>query len=171
MNEDLKPLYDIESNWELIGGQKGIQVFEHKEYHHLLRLINYKEQTITFTDRLRLSPERIIDINKSLDFKRKAKLQLLAYRVLDAEKPVTMPYIPEKLKVYVEDLDSYVGILYFMDSDEKKTVKPIKRYFFEDVENRMMFTEVSQDEYINFKMKEEITNADNGSNKAGNSKP
>lgn len=169
MNEDLHPLYDIESDWNLIGGQEGMHVFAHKDYKDLLRVIDYKEQKILFTDRLRIQPDRIIDINKALPFKRKAELQLLLVRVMDAEKPVTMPYVPEKLKVYIEDLDSYVGVLYFMDSDEKKTVKPIKRYWKKDDNNRFIYKEVSQDEYLDFKFKEEIINVNNGSDKADNS--
>ena len=41
MNEDLRPLYDIESSWEIIEGQAGIQVFAHKEYKDLLRIIDF----------------------------------------------------------------------------------------------------------------------------------
>ena len=91
----------------------------------------------------------------------------LIIRVIDAEKPIKMPYVPEELKVYIEDLGEYVGVLYYMDSDEKKSVIPIKRYWKHDT--GLIFKEVSQDEYVKVRMKEEIINANNGSDKADNS--
>lgn len=169
MNEDLHPLYDIESNWIYSRGEDNIQVFEHKEYKQLLRVINFKDESIIFTDRMRVTPARVIDINKGklLTLKRKAELMTLIIRVIDAEKPIKMPYVPEELKVYIEDLGEYVGVLYYMDSDEKKTVIPIKRYWKHDT--GLIFKEVSQDEYVKVRMKEEFTNVNNGSDKADNS--
>ena len=34
MNEDLRPLYDIESSWEIIEGQAGIQALLFEKYDH-----------------------------------------------------------------------------------------------------------------------------------------
>ncbi len=155
MNEDNHPLYDIESNWQYKEGYESIQVFEHKEYKDLLRVIDFGKQTIHFTDRKRIIPEKIIDINKALPHVRKIRLMTLLLRVIDAEKPIKMPYIPEKLKVYIEDLGKCVGILYYMDSDKEKSIIPIKRYFKSD-EGNLLFTEVSFDMYNTFKEKQEV---------------
>lgn len=157
MNEDKHPLYDIESNWQYKEGSKGIQVFEHKEYKDLLRVIDFEKQTIHFTDRKRIVPEKILDINKNLPLLRKIRLMMLLLRVIDAEKPIKMPYIPEQLKVYVEDSGEYVAILYYMDSDEEKSLIPIKRYFKLDGYTPM---EINFDMYNAFKEEQEDENND-----------
>ena len=70
---------------------------------------------------------------------------------MDAEKPITMPYVPEKIKVYIEDLGDILGVLYYMDSDPDKTLVPIKRYF--KMEKFQKPEEISFDEYNALKEK------------------
>lgn len=156
MNEDLKPCLDIESEWEIspeYGTRPGFQIFQHKMHKDLLRVINYKEQTVHFTDRHRVKLSSVIDINKKIEPIRKANLATFLNRVIDAEKPITMPYVPEKIKVYIEDLGDILGVLYYMDSDPDKTLIPIKRYF--KMEHFQKPEEISFDEYNTLKEKME----------------
>lgn len=132
LNEDLKPCLDIESEWEIssvYATRPGVQVFSHKIHKDLLRIVDFKNQEIHFTDRHRVQLSGVIDINKKIEQIRKANLAAFLNRILDAEKPIAMPYIPEKIKVYIEDLGDILGVLYYMDSDPEKTLVPIKRYF------------------------------------------
>lgn len=156
MNEDLKPCLDIESEWEIspeYGNRPGIQIFNHKMHKDLLRIVDFKNQEIHFTDRHRVQLSGVIDINKKIEQIRKANLARFLIRIIDAEKPITMPYTPEKIKVYIEDLGDILGVLYYMDSDPEKTLVPIKRYFkmkyFQTPE------EISFDEYNTLKEKME----------------
>ena len=172
MNEDMHPLYDIESYWQLTSGGPKFQVFEHKEYRDLIRCIDFEHKIIFFSDRKRIEPGKIIDINRNLPEIRKIRIMPLISRVMDAEKIIEMPYLPEKLKVYIEDMDEFIGILYYMDSDEKKTIKPIKRFFkAREGSNFLNYDECSFDEYNHYKfMKGDWKNADTGSDKTTNSK-
>lgn len=136
MNEDLKPCLDLESLWELSPDYPRsirMQVFKHKDYKNLLRIIDFKEQVIIFRDTKRVKLQGVIDINKKLHNLRRANLAFFLNRIMDAEKPITMPYVPENIKVYIEDIDKegeeILGVLYYMDSDPEKTIVPIKRYF------------------------------------------
>lgn len=132
MNEDLKPCLDIESEWELapeFGSRPGVQIYQHKMHKDLFRVIDYGNKAFFFTDRHRIQLNGVIDINKKIEPIRKANLARFLIRILDAEKPITMPYVPEKIKVYIEDLGDILGVLYYMDSDPEKTIVPIKRYF------------------------------------------
>ncbi len=149
MNEDLKPLYDIESNWEIVNGTDHIQVFEHKEYRDLVRVIDFRNQTIHFVDRKRIVPGNVIDIDRALPELRKVRLMTQISRVIDAEKPIKMPYIPEKLKVYIDDLGEYLGILYYMDYKPDKHLVQVKRYFKVTYVDKMglLFKEVPFEEF------------------------
>lgn len=156
MNEDLKPCLDIESEWEVsseYGTRPGIQIFQHKIHKDLLRVIDYKEQTVHFTDRHRVKLSGVIDINKKIEPIRKLSIVSFLIRIIDAEKPITMPYVPEKIKVYIEDLGDILGVLYYMDSDPEKTLVPIKRYF--KMEHFQKPEEISFDEYNTLKEKME----------------
>ncbi len=138
LNEDLKPCLDIESEWEHWPRfaddespitRENVHVFSHKRYDALLRVIDFNTHTIHFTDRKRITVQNVIDINKKIEPIRKIMLTSFLIRIIDAEKPITMPYVPEKIKVYIEDLGDILGVLYYMDSDPEKTLVPIKRYF------------------------------------------
>lgn len=159
MNEDLKPCLDIESEWELapeFGSRPGVQIYQHKMHKDLLRVIDYGNKTFFFTDRHRVPLNGVIDINKKIELIRKANLARFLTRILDAEKPITMPYVPEKIKVYIEDLGDILGVLYYMDSDPEKTLVPIKRYF--KMEHFQKPEEISFDEYNTLKEKMESEN-------------
>lgn len=161
MNEDLKPLYDIESNWEIVDGTDRIHIYEHKEYRDLVRVIDFKNETIHFVDRKRIRPKNVIDIDRALPELRKVRLMTQISRVMDAEKPVKMPYIPEKLKVYIEDFGEYFGILYYMDNNPEKHLVQVKRYFKVTDSNKqgLLFKEVPFEEF--YRYGEERNNADN----------
>ena len=153
MNEDLKPLYDIESNWEIVDGTTDrIHIYEHKEYRDLVRVIDFRNQTIHFVDRKRIVPGNVIDIDQKLPELRKVRLMTQISRVMDAEKPVKMPYIPEKLKVYIEDFGEYLGILYYMDNNPEKHLVQVKRYFKVTDSNKqgLLFKEVPFDEFYKY---------------------
>ena len=152
MNEDLKPLYDIESNWEIVDGTDRIHIYEHKEYRDLVRVVDFKNETIHFVDRKRIVPGNVIDIDQKLPELRKARLMTQISRVMDAEKPIKMPYLPEKLKVYIEDLGEYFGILYYMDYKPDKHLVQVKRYFKVTDADKMglLFKEVPFDEFYKY---------------------
>lgn len=162
MSEDDKPLYDIESYWEQTSGMVGVPVlfYEHSEYRDLKRIVDLRNQKVFFTDRKRVPTSNIIDINKAIPEIRKARIVTQAIRVLDAEKPISMPYVPEKIKVYVEDLGEYLGILYYMDTDDEKSLVPIKRFFRS--ESKTTFIEVPFDEYHKYKEEHENVDSDAG---------
>ena len=155
MNEDLRPLYDIKSNWRLIEEQRGVQVYSHTEYSVLLRVIDFNNKMIHFTDRKRIEPGKVLDINKPLTIMDRGRLIIPIIKVMDAEKPIVMPYVPEKLKVYIEDFLDIFAILYYMDSDEEKSIIPVKRYF---KRKNSSYEEISFEEYN--KMKEEKESVD-----------
>ena len=152
MNEDLKPLYDIESCWEIVRSVDHIDVFEHKDYRDLVRVIDFNNQTIHFVDRKRIHPVGIIDINKKLPALRKVRIMTLISRVINAEKPISLPYSPEKLKVYIEDKGKYLGILYYMDYEPEKHLVQVKRYFkvTDSDKKGLLFEEVPFDEYYKY---------------------
>ena len=156
MSEDDKPLYDIESYWELIYTGKDIFVHKHKQYDQLHRVLYFDKQEVRFVDKQRVPTKNIIDINKAIPEIRKSELIPLILGTIDAAKPISMPYAPEKLKVYIEDLTEYVGILYYMDSDEDKSIVPIKRFFKFD--SRSLYQEVPFDEYQKYKEEHEDVN-------------
>lgn len=70
MNEDLKPVYDFEADWECTnppkrgGKAQSVIIFENKIHKSLYRIIDVANQTITFSDVERVS--RIKDIDKVL---------------------------------------------------------------------------------------------------------
>ena len=133
MNEDLKPCLDIETEWKLSSeygvSRSDVKIYQHKMHNDLVRVIDYGNKAFFFTDRHRVPLNGVIDINKKIEPIRKANLARFLTRVIDAEKPIEMPYVPEKIKVYIEDLGDILGVLYYMDSDPEKTIVPIKRYF------------------------------------------
>ena len=166
MNEDLKPLYDIESNWDIVDGTDRIHIYEHKEYRDLVRVVDFKNETIHFVDRRRIVPGNVIDIDQKLPELRKVRLMTQISRVMDAEKPIKLPYIPEKLKVYIEDKGEYLGILYYMDFYPEKHIVEVKRYFkVTDSDNKgLSFKEVPFDEYYKYQEddNEQTTNESSG---------
>ena len=159
MNEDLKPLYDIESLWEVRFNVPGVMVkYEHKEYTALTRLVDFKNHRYLFSDFSRVEPENIIDINKNIGMTRKAELQEMALRLINTVKPITMPYLPEKMKVYVEDLGDYVGFLYFRSDREPEDMIPVKKFFKVVRDPVINFFPVTWSEFNSYK--EELENVD-----------
>lgn len=157
MNEDLKPCLDIESLWELSPDYPRtvrMQIFKHKDYKNLLRIVDFKEQVIIFRDTHRVKIQGVIDINKKLHNLRRANLANFLNRIMDAEKPISMPYVPENIKVYIEDIEKgheeILGVLYYMDSDPEKTIVPIKRYF-ERNDRSFKYEEIPFDKYQEMK--------------------
>ena len=64
MNEDLKPCYDIESCWKVVaeGCSSDRQVYRHSDYEDLFRIVDFRNQSITFNDTMRVPPTNVIDI-------------------------------------------------------------------------------------------------------------
>ena len=130
MNEDLKPCYDIASDWELFPIQTpDVQLCQHKDYPELVRIIDFKKQTVTFKDINRTTPSKVIDIYRKVEPNEKLPIMPIVLQVLAEEKPISMPYIHEELSVYIQYDGSNLGILYYKDTDEEKSIVPIKRFF------------------------------------------
>lgn len=152
MNEDLKPILDIEADWvpRQRGGGKRLFIYENVRYPGLFRIINIQASSIIFSDINRV--EKITDINKVLckeDDKAKnaRRYKSLINRVLDEVHPIAMPYVPEHMNAYIEAFpgfneteDDTVGILYFWNKPDQKTLDdaggeleaemiPAKRFF------------------------------------------
>lgn len=162
MNEDLKPCYDIESNWELVpeGCGELKQVYRHKDYHDLFRVIDFKKRTIEFRDTMRVTPANVIDIYKNIGLKAKAEIIGLVLRVIHEEKPILMPYAHEELKVFTEYHANTLGILYYKDSDDDKSIVPIRRYFKKIKDNSLTFEEISWSEFVKISTDKEAENVD-----------
>lgn len=143
MNEDLKPIYDFESDWvpQNSGKDKRI-IFKNAKYHSLFRVIDVGRSVLTFTDVDRV--HRIRDINKVLsktdnEEENKKRFLPIINMIIDEVKPITMPYVPEKLTCFIEsfpgydkNIDDVLGILYFREDAEKEEDRNMiaaKRYF------------------------------------------
>ena len=130
MNEDLKPCYDIASDWELCPMQTpGVQLCQHRAYPELFRIIDFKKQSITFKDINRVTPSKVVDIYRPIKMDDKLSILPILLQVLTEEKPISMPYIHEELSTYIQYDGENLGILYYKDTDEDKSIVPIKRFF------------------------------------------
>ena len=156
MNEDLKPCYDLYSLWEMDDySTKSLQSFHHKVYPNVSRVIDFNLKKVFFVDKERIAEDRIIDINRPLlDYEKKA-LWIKCQQVMNAEREIEMPYLPEKLTMYVELKGAgpiwYLGILYYKDDTPEKNIIPVKRYFKTDdllLFNSGLWQEISHDEYM-----------------------
>ena len=145
MNEDLKPCYDIESLWEVAGdiSKPDFQVYRHKDCPHLYRLIDFKNKKVEFHDVLYVKPEGVIDINRKLSLKEKAEIMGLILGIMHEIKSITLPYVPETHKVYIQHEKNAFGILYFKDNDEEESMVPIKRFFAIKRDPVLSFEEIS----------------------------
>lgn len=160
MNEDLKPCYDMESLWVLDTDKSNMEVkcFVHKDYPNVLRIIDYPAMRWFFIDKERVSEERIIDINRPLKEHEKRPMWVICQQIINAEREIEMPYVPEKLTLYIElkekmgpDDSWYLGILYYKDDSKDKNIVPIKRYF--KTSDIVLFAqgiwqEISQEEFM-----------------------
>lgn len=156
-NKEEEMLLDIESEWERVGTTGHSIVYKHKRCEHFYRVIDIAEMAVIFVDTNRITNDRIIDIDKKLPEERKTELRenLLA-SLMAAEKPIEMPYTPEHLKVYIEDLGDVTGVLYYMDCDDDKSLVAIKRFFREDIcGDRKLYAEISFDDYQKIKEEKE----------------
>lgn len=148
MNEDLKPCYDLASLWEETDfSKKDIVIHRHKDCQHLYRLADFKKHTIEFHDVLYVKPEGVIDINRKLSLKEKAEIMGLILGIMHEMKPITLPYVPEEHKVYIQHEKKAFGILYFMDNDAEKSMVPIKRFFKINHDPVLSFEEISWSEF------------------------
>lgn len=148
MNEDLKPCYDIPSLWEETDISKpDLVIHRHKDCQHLYRLADFKKHTIEFHDILYVKPEGVIDINRKLSLKERAEIMGLILGVMHEIRPISMPYVPVSYKVYIEYHNKALGILYFMDVDEDKSIVPIKRFFEIKRDPVLSFEEIGWDKF------------------------
>lgn len=165
MNEDLKPIYDFEADWIRCDNKNNnVIIFENKNLESLFRVINMREQTITFSDVERVS--RIKDIDKVLtktddEEKNKERFQSLINMVIDEIKPITMPYAPEKLTCFIENFpgfdggfDDTLGILYFREEKEDGNMIEAKRFFKINPDGVFpKYEEISREMYDDVKVK------------------
>ena len=148
MNEDLKPCYDIPSLWEETHiSKKGLVIHRHKDCSHLYRIADFNKHTIEFHDVLYVKPEGVIDINRKLSLKEKAEIMGLILGIMHEMKPITLPYVPEEHKVYIQHEKRAFGILYYMDNDKEKSMVPIKRFFEIKRDPVLNFEEISWDRF------------------------
>ena len=148
MNEDLKPCYDIESCWERSAAPNPkVFIARHKECHHLFRIVDFAAQTIKFHDTLYVKPEGIIDIYRPLTNEEKGTIKGLILGIMHEIRPISMPYVPVSYKVYIEYHEKALGVLYFMDVDEDKSIVPIKRFFEIKRDPVLNFEEISWDRF------------------------
>lgn len=161
MNEDLRPCYDIASDWELAEFQSpGKQISRHKDCQSLYRIVDFKEQSIKFNDTERVRPAAVIDIYKKVSLKEKAEMMGLILNVMCEEKPISLPYIHEDLKVYIEKHNTCVGLLYYKDCDAEESIVPIKRFFAIGHIPHLSFTEITWSEFYALSGKEDEENVD-----------
>lgn len=148
ISEDDEPLYDIESDWKFFEplSRNSMLVFRHKDNEEVYRLIDAANQKIHFADAERVTTERIIDINKPLPDIVKAGFLDIVDGIINYLRPISMPYIPEKITVYVETIDNYLGVLYY--KVPPKAVIAIKK-FFKKVNGK--YEEISFMEYQEYK--------------------
>lgn len=165
MNEDLKPIYDFEADWIRCDNKNNnVIIFENKNLESLFRVINMREQTITFSDVERVS--RIKDIDKVLtktddEEKNKERFQPLVNMIIDELKPISMPYAPEKLTCFIENFpgfdggfDDTLGILYFREEKENGNMIEAKRFFKINPEGVFpKYDEISREMYDDVKVK------------------
>ena len=165
MNEDLKPIYDFEADWIRCDNKNNnVIIFENKNLESLFRVINMREQTITFSDVERVS--RIKDIDKVLtktddEKKNKERFQPLVNMIIDELKPISMPYAPEKLTCFIENFpgfdsgfDDTLGILYFREEKEDGNMIEAKRFFKINPEGVFpKYDEISREMYDDVKVK------------------
>ena len=155
MNEDLRPCYDIASDWEFVDAPKGKQIFRHRNCQSLYRIMDFKAHTVKFTDTERVRPAAVIDIYKKVTLKEKSEMMALILAIMGEEKPISLPYIHEDLKVYIEKHESCVGLLYYKDSDAEESIVPIKRFFEIKREPHLNFEEITWSEFYALSGKEE----------------
>ena len=165
MNEDLKPIYDFEADWIRCDNKNNnVIIFENKNLESLFRVINMREQTITFSDVERVS--RIKDIDKVLtktddEKKNKERFQPLVNMIIDELKPISMPYAPEKLTCFIENFpgfdggfDDTLGILYFREEKENGNMIEAKRFFKINPEGVFpKYDEITREMYDDVKVK------------------
>lgn len=165
MNEDLKPIYDFEADWIRCDNKNNnVIIFENKNLESLFRVINMREQTITFSDVERVV--RIKDIDKVLtktdnEEKNKERFQPLVNMIIDELKPISMPYAPEKLTCFIENFpgfdgrfDDTLGILYFREEKENGNMIEAKRFFKINPEGVFpKYDEISREMYDDVKVK------------------
>lgn len=131
MNEDLKPIYDLEGDWRpCTSGKDRKIIYKNDKLPSLYRIIDMHEKTISFTDIDRVV--KIVDINKVIvkeddPERNKKNFMPIVNKALDTIRPITMPYVPEKLHAYIESFpgfeesfDDTIGILYFWNKPTKK---------------------------------------------------
>lgn len=149
MNEDLKPCYDIESCWERnpVSSSPKMFVSRHKDYPHLYRVVDFAKQNVTFRDTEYVISDGIIDIYRPLLEAEKKEIRGLILSIMYEIRPISMPYVPTSYKVYVDHEKKAVGILYFMDNDEDKSIVPIKRFFEIKRDPVLNFEEISWDRF------------------------
>lgn len=160
MNEDLKPCYDIETCWErsTVSNPKMLFIATHKECPHLFRIVDFAAQAIRFHDSLYVKPEGIIDIYRPLTDAEKGEITGLIRVIIHEIRPISMPYVPVSYKVYIEYHKKALGVLYFMDVDEDKSIVPIKRFFEIKRDPVLSFEETSWDRFREIAEEEEDGN-------------
>ena len=175
MTEDDKLVYDYESDWRPCNsGKDKIIIFKHDKCPSLFRIVNFHDETITYSDIERV--EKITDINKVLVHEDDKEENMRRYlpivnTVLNEVKPIILPYKKEHLNAYIEafpgfdrNFDDTVGVLYFWNKpDEKVQTKkgvldaemiPAKRFFrIHPIGSNYKYEEINYNTYNDVKSK------------------
>ena len=168
MNEDLKPIYDFESDWIPQNSRKDKRIiFENSKLNSLFRIVDVGHSIVAFTDVGRVC--KIKDINKALsktdnEEENKKNFLPIINRVIDEIKPISMPYVPEKLTCFIEsfpgydkNIDDVLGILYFREDsvkEEDRNMIQAKRFFkINPLSTPFRYEEMTMDTYNKLKAK------------------
>lgn len=138
-------LEDKEEDWVLEEGFKSSDIiFHHKYYPSLYRRINLRKEEVTFTDTARISMDNIIDVEKKLNIFDKARIMKKVVAAINTVRPISMPYTPETLKVYVLYEDPYLGVMAYKTG--KGVVKVNKFYdWLGEIDRSVFFKNIGEE--------------------------
>ena len=162
MTEEGK-IYDYENDWQPCnnGNNDKVYVSVNRNYSSLFRIINFSDESYSFSDIERV--KRIRDINKVLtkednEEENKKNYLSIVNSVLDNVYPITIPYKPQTITAFIEVFPGFtsevdtLGILYFRDETlglEDAEMIEAKTYFriHPKVNINHVYEELDQDTY------------------------
>lgn len=138
-------LEDKEEDWVREEGfQSSDLIFHHKYYPSLYRRINLKKGEVTFTDTARINMDDIIDVEKKLNTFEKARIMKNVVAAINTVRPISMPYTPETLKVFILYEDPYLGVMAYKIG--KGVVKVNKFYdWLGEIDRSVFFASIGEE--------------------------
>lgn len=140
-NEPLMPIEDTDDVWNKVSEGE----YQCRRMSSLFKDV-HEDGSVSYSDTNRIVCVNIYNSNDQYH-------SGLVTRLINEMKPIKLPYVPEKLKVYCEeflsdkhvygDFDT-VGVFYMVDADDKSV--DINR-FFKESDNEFGWEEIKRDEY------------------------